>query len=134
MQLILARTLLTRRLSLQKACPKAVQSVTQLAAIIKRRSALRTAPHQPAKLQLTPCIHTAHKDANSAGNHMLASLHSSSRSHIMPGPNRSAVSELRHSVDAARAASTYRRPASEEKPARNLCVKNVIDSPAAIKT
>lgn len=99
MQLILARTLLTRRLSMQKACPKAIQSIAQLAAIIKRRSVLHSAPRQLAKLQLTPCIHTAHKDANSAGNYMLASLRSSSRSNIMPRPSRSAVSELQHIVD-----------------------------------
>lgn len=111
MQLILARTLLTRRLSMQKACPKAIQSIAKLPAIIKRRSVLHSAPHQLAKLQLTPCIHTAHKDANSAGNYMLASLRSSSRSNIMPRPSRSAVSELQHIVDPARAASTtYRRP------------------------
>lgn len=38
----------------KKVCPKAIQSIAQLAAIIKRRSVLRSAPHQPAKLQLTP--------------------------------------------------------------------------------
>lgn len=104
MQFILARTLLTRRLSVQKVCPKAIQSIAQLAAIIKRRSVLHSPPHQPAKLQLTLWIHThtlthsapQRRPANSTGNYMLASLRSSSCSNIMPWPNHSAVSELRH--------------------------------------
>ena len=85
----------------KKVCPKAIQSIAQLAAIIKRRSGLRSAPHQPAELQLTPWMHRDHKDAaaaaaDSTGNYMLASLLSSSRSNIMRWPNHSAVSKRRH--------------------------------------
>lgn len=125
MQLILTRTLLTRQLSMQKkkkkVCPKAIQSIAQLAAIIKRRSVLRSAPHQPAKLQLTLWMHRAHKDAaaDSTGNYMLASLHSSSRSNIMRWPNHSAVSKLRHiqttelSTQAERPVWKYVKPTRE---------------------
>lgn len=102
-------------------CPKAIQSIAQLAAIIKRRSVLRSAPHQPAKLQLTPWMHRAHKDvaADSTGNYMLASLHSSSRSNIMRWPNHSAVSKLRHiqttelSTQAERPVWKYVKPTRE---------------------
>lgn len=100
MQLSLARTHLTRRLSVQKVCPKAIQSNTQLAAIIKRRYVLLGPPRQPANLKLTSWIRTAHENS-STGNYMLASLYSSSCSNIMPWPNHSAVSGLQciqHSV------------------------------------
>lgn len=72
MQLILVRALLTRRLPVQKVCPKAIQSIARLAAIIKRRSVLRGS--QPAKLQPTPCVRGARKDANLAVDHPAAAL------------------------------------------------------------
>lgn len=60
MLLILARTLLTRRLSMQKVCPKATKSIAQLATIIKQicdsqYKPHHTLPNQPEKLM--PCIH-----------------------------------------------------------------------------
>lgn len=112
MQLILARSLLTRRLSVQKVCPKAIQSITQLAAIIKWRSVLHSTPHQPASCSWRP-TYTHSPQRRQLSWHASVSLQIIWQKHLAQA-KIVLQSQGSGMLPTLSASETHRRPAIEE--------------------
>lgn len=114
---------------MQKVCPKAIQSVVQLAAIIKWEiCASQSASPALAKLQLTPWTPSQLNWQLYASISLSLSLRSSSCSNIMLRPNISAVSEFQ-SVRPAELSTLPGRqnaggPNNRDKPSLNMHIEN----------